>query len=181
MFERTVIDADILKSCDLKENLKMKLARTLRMNFQQLGDSKSVNETIRVELQATEVHLRKAWSSGDEYYRIKYAGWRRLTSFGEWLMFKLLDLVWGNGESASKLIRAVVVVLIALAFIDVLAHKDPLLVSSYAKAFTQVPQIFFGTLTPSYYRTGYLTAILVLRLLALGFFTSIIVKRFSRR
>src|SRR5450432_1346443 len=41
-FEKTVIDNDILDvGCPGEENLKMKFARTLRMNYQQLGDAKS--------------------------------------------------------------------------------------------------------------------------------------------
>src|SRR5664279_5375622 len=57
-FERTLIDNDILETgCPGHENLKMRFARTLRMNYQQIGDAKSANKAISVELQETEVHL----------------------------------------------------------------------------------------------------------------------------
>ena len=52
----------------------MKFARTLRMNYQQLGFAESVNKAIQIELQATEIHLYKAWRSNEAYYRKKYAG-----------------------------------------------------------------------------------------------------------
>lgn len=181
-FERTLVDDDILDSaCDQHENLRMKFARTLRANFQQLGDTSSVNRAIRVELEATEVHWRKAWSSSDQYYRAKYAGWRRLTSFLEWASFKVLDFIWGNGESATKLLRAVGFVFITMCLIDVFAYKDAALVSSYAQAVAEVPQIFLGVVVPPHYRSGYLTIIALIRLLSIGLFISILIRRFSRR
>ena len=64
IFERTLIDADLLDTeCPGQENLKMRFARTLRMNFQQVGDAKAANRAIKVELQATMAHLHKAWRS----------------------------------------------------------------------------------------------------------------------
>jgi uncharacterized protein YjbI with pentapeptide repeats len=51
-FERTFVDNDILATSRPGfENLKMRFARTLRMNYQQLGDAKSANKAITVELQ----------------------------------------------------------------------------------------------------------------------------------
>jgi hypothetical protein len=74
-FERTFVDNDILNTgCPGFENLKMRFARTLRMNYQQLGDAKSANKAITVELQASEVYLHKAWQSNESYYRKKYGG-----------------------------------------------------------------------------------------------------------
>jgi len=182
IFERTLVDSDILDSkCELPENLKMKFARTLRVNFQQLGDASSVNKAITLELQATEIHLRNAWRSSESYYRDKYPGWRRFTAFVDWIKFRALDLVWGNGESAKKLIGTILAVLLVMGFVDVVAYKDPKLVSSYVTALIEMPQIFLGTFMPSYYPRGYLTFIQFIRLLAFGFFMAIIVKRFNRR
>lgn len=49
-FEKTIIDSEILNvGCPGWENLKLKFARTLRMNFQQLGDSQDVNKAIKFE------------------------------------------------------------------------------------------------------------------------------------
>jgi hypothetical protein len=105
-FERTLIDSDILDTeCPGPENLKMKFARTLRVNYQQIGDAASANKAIEVELKATEIHLHKAWSSNESYYRKKYAKWKRAKVFAEWVEFKTLDFIWGNGESTIKLIR----------------------------------------------------------------------------
>ena len=72
-FERTLVTSDILDTeCPGHENLKMKFARTLRINYQQLGDALSVNKAIKVELTATKIHLLKAWDSNESYYRKKF-------------------------------------------------------------------------------------------------------------
>ena|ERR1700733_3357860 len=40
LFERTIVDDHVLDTeCPGQENLKMRFARTLRMNYQQLGDA----------------------------------------------------------------------------------------------------------------------------------------------
>lgn len=181
-FEKTVVDNDILDSgCPGHENLKMRFARALRMNYQQLGDAKSANKAIAVELQATEVYLHKAWHSNESYYRKKYAKWKRAKAFIDWAEFKVLDLIWGNGESALKLLRATLLCIFLMALIDVMAFGDPQHLNSYRQAFVEAPQVFLGTLSPSHYPNAYLTAILIVRLIAIGLFLSIIIKRLNRR
>jgi len=182
IFERTIIDNDLLDvGCPGHENLKMRFARTLRMNYQQLGDAKSANKAIGVELKATEVYLHKAWYSNESYYWHKYSGWKRVAVFIEWVEFKALDKIWGNGESAFKLVRSTIAVLVLMSLIDVLAFRDPKQIQSYLQAVALTPQLFLGTVSPTHYSSLYLTAILVVRLVAVGFFLSIIIKRFNRR
>ncbi len=182
MFERTVVDNDILDvGCPAFENLKLKFARTLRMNYQSLGDSASANKAIVLELQATEIHLLKAWKSPESYYRKKYKGWKRIKVFIEWLNFKSLDLVWGNGESTIKLIRSFVVILMAMTLYDVLMFGDSSRVASYFKSFISMPNVLFGTSKPQHFTESCLTIITFTRLVFFGFFMSIIIKRFNRR
>lgn len=181
-FEKTVVGAEILDvGCPGWENLKLRFARTLRMNYQQLGDAKAVNKAMAVELRATEIHLHKAWHSNEAYYRKHYAGWKRAKVFFEWFEFKFLDFVWGNGESALKLLRAVIIVLVLMALTDVVTFGETNRVEAYVYAFLEAPQIFLGTLSPVHYSKGYLALITFIRLVAMGFFLSIIIKRFNRR
>lgn len=181
-FERTLVDSDILDTgCPGPENLKMKFARTLRVNYQQLGDASSANKAIQVELKATEIHLHKAWSSNESYYRKKYAKWGRAKAFVEWVQFKTLDFIWGNGESTIKLIRSTLFILLTMTIIDVAAYRNTQLISSYLNSLYESPQIFLGTLTPPNYPRSYLTAILFVRLVTFGFFMSIIIKQYNRR
>lgn len=181
-FEKTQVDSDILDAgCPGHENLKMRFARGLRMNYQQLGDAISANKAMSIELQASEVHLLKAWKSNESYYRKKYAGLNRAKAFWEWVEFKILDLVWGNGESAYKLLRAALFVLFFIVFYDVLKFRDAQALGSYTQALVDSPQILLGTLSPAEYSKGYLAAILFLRLVLFGFFMAILIKRFNRR
>lgn len=180
-FERTIIDSDILSTgCPGWDNLKLKFARTLRMNFQQIGDTKSVNKAIRIELSATEVHLHKAWSSNESYYRKKYAGLKRVHVFFEWVLFKLLDLIWGNGENTLKLIRNTAVVLLLMSFVDFFAWNScP--TKTYLDSLINMPAVFLGVVSPASYPPLYLSLIVFIRLIIIGFFLSIIIKRFNRR
>jgi hypothetical protein len=171
-FERTIVDSDILdNSCPAFDNLRLKFARTLRMNFQQLGDSTSVNKAIGVELQATESHLYKSWNSNESYYRHKYAKWSRFAAFIRWGQFKFLDLVWGNGESAWKLTRSVACLLGVVTLIDVFTFRNPWDVGDYLSAGIIAPQLLLGTAKDTSYWPGYLAALVLMRLIAMNTFT----------
>lgn len=181
-FERTDINNEVLSSCcPGSENLKIRFARSLRMNYQQLGDALSANKAIGVELDATNEHLYKAWRSNESYYRKKYRSWHRVQQFLLWVKFKLLDLLWGNGESAWKLGRAVLVIFALMTLFDVLNYRDPSLARSYWNAFFLAPQVFLGTTTNQVFPSSYITLVTFVRLLLFGFFMAIIVKRFNRR
>lgn len=181
-FEKTFIDDDILDvGCPGPENLKLKFARSLRTNYQQIGDAKAVNKAINIELQATEDHFRKAWSSKESYYRRKYRGLSRFKVSLEWLQFKTLDLIWGNGESTWKLFRAVAVLLIFIATFHTLEVGHPDSLTSYIESLMLSPQLLLGTLKPSEYDPAYLTLLYIIRLIMFGFFMSVIIKRFNRR
>jgi hypothetical protein len=182
-FEKTIIDAQLLDTeCPGHENLKMRFARSLRTNFQQLGDTEGVNKAMRVELSATEIHLKKAWNSNESYYRHHHPGaLQRTLAFLKWFKFKVLDFVWGNGESIFRLVRFVLIVLVLMALGDVAVDGDPARVQSYLGSFIRSFTIFFGTLIPDDYGKAYLAAISCLRLFAIGVFLAIIIKKFSRR
>lgn len=164
-----------------KKILKMRFARSLRMNFQQIGDAKAVNRAISQELEATSRYLKKSWSSKEDYYQRKYSGWKRLPQFFKWLEFRALDVVWGNGESIWKLLRALFAVHVLIAFNDTYQYGHPLDLSSYVSSFYNSPAVFFGVLTPVNYPLWYSSGIVATRLVGLAFLTAILVKRFGRR
>ena len=182
-FERTIIDDHVLTdNCPAHENQKMRFARSLRTNYQQIGDATAANHAIRVELDATETHLRKAWKSNDHYYRTKYPGFlSRAKQFLSWVRFKLLDYVWGNGESISALLRTVIVFVAAIAILDLALDPTPFDSIDIVASLWRAPQIFLGVASPNYILPGWLTIITVVRLIAFGFFMSILIKRFNRR
>lgn len=179
-FEKTHVSNEILRLSPSKENLKLMFARSLRINYQQIGDAKSVNMAIRVELDASNTHLYNAWISNDAYYRSHYIGLARLKAFLQWVEFKLLDFVWGNGESLYKMIRAVLITVCIIAFIDVFLAtcRDN---NKIIDAFITAPAVFLGVSSSANYNKLYLSCITITRLTLIGFFISIIIKRFNRR
>lgn len=181
-FDKTQIDVDILdREAPWQENLKMRFARSLRMNFQQLGDAEAVNRAISLELEATEQHLYKSWASNETYYVIKYPGFTKIRRFGLWIKFRLLDSLWGNGESLLKLIRTLGLVVLVVGISDTLFFKDAYDLRNYYDSLLVAPAIFFGVVSPSNYPALYLAGITVTRLTLFALFTAILVKRFSRR
>jgi hypothetical protein len=181
-FERTIIDFDdIVNNSPAVENLQQRFARTLRTNFQQLGDAVTVNKAIALELRATEVHLWKSWWSTESYYRHKYKGLSRFSAFLRWSEFKTLDFLWGNGESTFNLCRSLAILIIFVAIIDLMVTGQLLNGVAYFAALRKSPQLLLGTLTPNYYSNGYLSFLVFLRLAAIALFLSVIIKRFNRR
>jgi len=182
IFERTYLEPDLLDTeCPSYENQKARFARTLRTNFQQIGNAIGANKAMAVELQATEIHLHKAWRSTESYYRKKYTGWHRFQMFIEWCRFKTLHYIWGNGESASRLVASIVAIGIVASVADTVAYRDLHRLDSYWQSLKSMPAIFLGVDSPVHYPKSYLASITFIRLVVMGFFLSIIIKRFNRR
>jgi Pentapeptide repeats (8 copies) len=182
IFERTLIDDHILdQCCPAYENLKLRFARSLRINYHQIGDAAAANKAIGVELAASAQHLLKAWRSTESYYRYKYRGAARITVFIKWILFKLLDFIWGNGESYLKLLRFVVLLMFGIVILDVSSTDQMLSLAVLVDAVCRAPQIFFGVTTPNHFSAGWLTLVTVLRLTTFGLFMSIIIKRLNYR
>jgi hypothetical protein len=135
-----------------------------------------------VELEATEVHLHKAWKSNDHYYRKKYPGFlNRARQFVSWLKFKILHYIWGNGESVAALLTAVAALVAALAALDL--YLNPLIseLSNIYASLLRAPQILLGINPPNYFSPVWMTIITLVRLIAFALFMSILIKRFNRR
>ncbi|MEG3617284.1 pentapeptide repeat-containing protein [Magnetovibrio sp. PR-2] len=181
-FDKTLIENVVLNSsCPDRDNLKLKFARSLRLNYQQLGDATSANKAMNVELAATRRHHWNAWCANDQYHRSKYKGVGRLKAFWDWLVFVSLDAIWGNGESLLKLIRAAFVVLLIITIFEVCQSPDANKISSYWEGLITSPQIFLGVIDPVYISDAGQTAIYFVRLVMFAFFMSITIKRFNRR
>lgn len=181
-FRSTFIENEILSNCcPDRENLKLKFARSLRTNYQTLGDAKSANKAMNVELAATEEHYRKSWKSNSQYYRRKYTGFKRVGSFLMWLDFKVWDFVWGNGESVFKLLRAVLLILGLIAVIDIIYKPEQISLLSVLHSVWHSWMIFLSVERPGYLGGAFIGLVFFLRLLMFALFISILVKRLSRR
>ncbi|MGA2442446.1 MAG: pentapeptide repeat-containing protein, partial [Tepidisphaeraceae bacterium] len=116
-FSNTVLHESIIqRNMPGYENVALELARALRVNYAQLGDSEGVNAAILAELQATKTHLYKAAFARESYYRAKYCGTARARSVAKYAWFMIMDLVWGHGESLFKLLRLLILIYISVVF-----------------------------------------------------------------
>lgn len=182
VFERCQIDDDILeREAPREENLKMRFARSLRMNFQQVGDAKAVNRAISHELEATSSYLKKSWASSEKYYREKYPGWKKLPQFAKWLEFRVLDAIWGNGENTLKLLRSIFVIHLIITVYDTYKFGNVWDLKDYLESFVASPGVFFGISDPHPYPIWFSSIIAATRLVGFAFLTAILVKRFGRR
>ena len=181
-FSNTHVEPEILDTgCPGQENLQQRFARTLRVNFHQIGDAAAANKAIKVELEATRVHLYKAWRSRESYYRKKYPGLERTAMFIEWLEFVVLDFFWGNGESPAKLLRSLAILVVSIALGEVYFLRDGYVLSSYTSAFLQAPEVLLGVTKPQGFSGLALAGIASLRYILIACLVSILIKRLSRR
>ncbi len=183
-FERSQLDDDILSEAPREENLRMRFARSLRMNYQQIGDAKAVNKAISLELEATSIYLYKSWRSGERYYKEKYPGLLNgIVQFVKWAEFWILDFVWGNGESILKLLRSIIFTIILIAAYDTNMNGSPLNIGFYWSSLHIAPALFLGIPLESSHNftVGVLSFITGIRFVSIALLTALLVKRFSRR
>ena len=181
-FSQTLLEPEILDTgCPSKENLQQMFARTLRVNFHQIGNAVAANKAIKIELEATRIHLSKAWKSRESYYRKKYTGFSRSKMFIEWFGFVVLDSFWGNGESPVKLLRSLAILIVSVALGEVYFLRDGLVLSNYFCALIQAPEILLGITKPQGFSGWVLAGITSLRYIMFACLVSIIIKRLSRR
>lgn len=182
-FERSQLDDDILMSeAPRKENLRMRFARSLRMNYQQIGDAKAVNKAISLELEATSIYLHKSWRSGETYYKEKYPGLLNgIVQFLRWSEFWILDFIWGNGESILKLLRSILLSIFMIAAYDTNTNGSPLNIGFYWSSLQIAPAVFLGILSPHNFTVGVLSIITGAKFVSIALLTALLVKRFSRR
>lgn len=182
IFERTTIDVDsLIRSLPQEDNLKASFLRSLRVNFQQQGDVKSVNHVVSEELKAHGNFLKNATFSGQEYYRKKYNGMNRVKKGQEYLTFLILSLIWGNGESITRLFFSLAFFLFLMS--GILSFISPTgfsLENAWAFLITS-PELFFGIKKTDSINDGFYTFITIVRLIYFGLFMSVLVKRLSRR
>lgn len=177
-WEKTQLDEDFLDKClPSEENLARDLVRSLRVNFAQIGNQDAVNKAAAIEVKLTGLHLYNAAYSKQSYYRTfeKYNGWNRLWFILKHFRWKVLDWLWGNGESLSRvLFNGTFLIMLSAAF---LAKSSSTL--NYPDALWLSFLNFWGIGQP----LSHLFAVIltVARFVFFGLFMAILVKRLSRR
>lgn len=180
-FERTQLDDDILDNeAPWQENLCMRFARSLRMNYQQIGDAKAVNKAISLELKATSTYLLKSWKSKETYYKHKYPGFKKIRQFFLWCEFWILDFIWGNGESILKLLRTMSLTILLTWVFNTLSLPTYTLKSILDSLVNSVG-VFLGVAPTTNYSILTLALLTAIKLIIFSLLTAILVKRFGRR
>lgn len=185
-FERCQIDNDIFNEAPTEENLKMRFARSLRMNYQQIGDAKAVNKAITLELETTSIYLLKSWKSNEKYYKEKYPGLLNgIIQFMKWLEFWILEFIWGNGESILKLLRSMLLSIILIAIYDTNTNTNAkaglVNFGFYLDSLEIAISSFLGVSHPTNFSNNIISLITGVRFVAISLLTALLVKRFSRR
>ena len=178
-WEKTILDGEFLDRClPPEENLARDLVRSLRVNFAQIGNYDAVNKAAAIEVKLTGTHLYNAAYSKQTYYRSleKYQGLNRWTYIGGHFLWKLLDLLWGNGESLLRVLLSgsVAVGVAAMWLMNSLPNSRFL--DAYYWAFLS----FWGLPVQSV-PIPLLVTMTATRFVLFGLFMAILVKRLSRR
>lgn len=186
IFERSYIPDEIItNNAPDEENLRIKFARSLRVNFQQIGDPDAVNKAIAVELKATAIYLKKSWKSKSDYYKRNFPSiGARISQFLKWLEFIIMDFIWGNGESICKLIRLSLIILVMMSFYDCFIRDCGFGWQSIKDGAVNSLRVLFGVKTQelaSIYDATYMVLATFARLILFGLFMTVLVKRFGKR
>ncbi|MBI2968385.1 MAG: pentapeptide repeat-containing protein [Bacteroidetes bacterium] len=188
-FSSTIIDLDqISKNLPSHENIRRELARNLKKNFIQIGDSDGVNFFVTDELLTTKHFLRKAsFSYNDTYYAHKYRGLKKLSMFFRYCKFIFFDFLWGNGESILKLTRSMVIIIILSSISGYLKDIDFKNTGSFYLYFEYLKLsavTFFSSYSNHFnfqYSEYHILMLVFSRYIAIGLFISVVTKRLSRR
>lgn len=177
-WEKTQLDEEFLTHClPSQENLARDLVRSLRVNFGQIGNYTAVNRAAAIEVKLTGLHLFNASYSQQAYYRKKEknTGLLRLKNMAMHFQWRVLEFLWGNGESTLRV--AINGVLIIVFFAMLLTG------TKYNYEFWDALWLAFlgfwgeAKILPETIKV----ALTVSRFVLVGLFMSILVKRLSRR
>ncbi len=163
---------------------------SLKLNYASIGDYMRASKAVTIELEATKSHLKDSWLSGEEWYKLKYGGFkRRLEQFGKWFRVSVLDFVWGNGESLKRLIRFNLIIFALLTVYHVIEKKENIAPKILDIFFIKIPANYFdveildsnGDNYFGYYPPWLSLVLVVTRLICFGLLMSIIIKKYNRR
>jgi hypothetical protein len=177
-WEKTILDERFLDTClPSEENLARDLARSLRVNFSQIGNYEAVNKAASIEVSLTGQHLYNAAYSRQSYYRGKYKGWSRMSHALSHARWKALDLLWGNGESILRVALSTLVVVTVAALVLTRDHSQLSFSEALWSAFLGFWGIQGGTRLPDFYAV----VLTIVRFILFGLFMAILIKRLARR
>ena len=176
-WEKSQLDEHFLEDClPPQENLARDLVRSLRVNFAQIGNYAAVNRAAAIEVQLTGQHLYNAAYSKQSYYRKKEknTGFARISHMAQHLQWRVLEFLWGNGESILRVIINGLLVILVFALILAAGEQCYKFTDALWLSFLG----FWGETKDL--PTGIRVALTISRFILAGLFMTILVKRLSR-
>lgn len=180
-WEHTQIDETLLDKCLPSEgNLARDLVRSLRVNFGHIGNYVAVNKAASIEVALTGQHFYNAAFSKQAYYRKKYKGSDRILHGMRFFQWKALDLLWGNGESLTRILGCGISMILICTFLLIWQHHpDPRYV--LPDTLFEIIKAFLGMPTTTLLPDNYIAILTIARFLIFGLFMAVLVKRLARR
>ena len=185
-FRNTIVDVDIFKSSPREHNLLLKFATSLRINYRELGQKNNEDIATQYEIKANKAHLYDSWKSKDLYYRKKYQGLERFKKFIEWIYFELNDLIWGNGESLTRLVLSSIFLIILLSTIVTINVENNFSLNQIVINIINSLYYFIGSVDnkdiSELFKNSYIQHVIVIfRTIFFGLLISILIRKYSRR
>lgn len=177
-----VLVREVLKNAPNWENARRELARSLRKNYDALGDVDSAREAFFAEMEASCEHWRSAARGVTQYYIGHYQTMARLIAGLRYVSLTFSRWTWGYGESPLRLAISILVlnVLLALALVrDTGCSNLPML-----QALSLQLQTFLGAVDPASTckpSPGFMALETFCRLVTLGLVGTLVVRRFAGR
>jgi len=117
-----------------------------------------------------------------EYYTLeKYQGWNRFLYAARYCSWKLMDVLWGNGESLWKVIRSAGVTVIVGSLLWHLLEPDG--ASLLLQRTGAIAALFFAAPSPNGLAVPFWlgVSISIARIILTALFLAVLVKRLARR
>ncbi len=172
-----------------QENILWKLARNLRVNAQNRGQTEDYRKFLLKELNASEAYnWKKAFAWTDPYYK-KYRRRDRIKGFISWISLKSEGFFWGHGEIPTRVIRSAAIIILAFAllfrYLKVEIENmpsDSSLLEYIGLSTAMFATVGYGNFVPASFGARLLAAIEgALGLITFGFLAAALYRRISKR
>ena len=108
---------EIVATLPTEPNLKRDLARNLRANFESLGDKKSADAFLDIEIQAYEEELKAIFFSKTEYYRTHYDRFAQFYAGLKYCGSIISGVIWGYGHRVGRLLASYAIITFLLSLL----------------------------------------------------------------
>lgn len=117
-FYHCKLPCDEMIACLPREpKLRRDLARNLRVNYEMLGDMKSADVFLDIEITADDEEQKSILFSKSSYYKERYNIPSRINAGIKFCVSKISGLVWGYGRRVSRLLFSFIFITAICSFI----------------------------------------------------------------